>query len=408
MARRVETMEAFSLFQDMFVLDQLVYAAGAAVARGQPLAPAGLTVSSFSGDSIDGLVPEWRALELRTPHAATAFQSCDLLLHWARHFTNKRNELRVVAVRERGELVLVWPLAVEKTPFGRVACWAGDPVGQYGDVVAAEGGARDAWIETAFAETGNWGDVDFLCLRGVRADGAIAGWAANKGRPLGASAEAPVCDTSSFADAKSFADARWPALKHNKRRWKKLATLGDIHFEVLGPGDRAAELVARGFAFKREWLATRGLYGRALIDRRTEDCLAALARDTSASSGMTVSHLSVGGETAAVEIGFRRCGRHYAYMGTFSSAFAKQGPGNLATELTIRDCIEQGLCEYDPLPPAVDYKLAWSNARVPVHDYGVVLTWSGYAALASVAFIRPAAKSLYEKLPLTVRRRLRK
>lgn len=400
-------MESILFFQDMFVLDQLVYAAGAAFTRGRPLAPAGVTVSSVTGDGLPAFLPEWRALELRAPHAATPFQSCDLILQWARHFADERNELRVIAVRDRGELVLVWPLAVEKTPFGRIACWAGDPVGQYGDVLAAEGGARDTWIDTAFAEIGDWGDTDFLCLRGVRADGAIARWAAGKGRPLGASTEAPVCDTSSFADAESFANARWPETKRNRRRTKKLAALGDIHFEVLGPGERAAELVARGFAFKRDWLAARGLYGRALIDRRTEDCLAALARDLSANSGITVSHLSVGGETAAVEIGFRRGGRHYAYMGTFSSAFAKQGPGNLATELTIRDCIEQGLSEYDPLPPADDYKLAWSNARVPVHDYGVVLTWSGYAALAWASILRPGAKALYEKLPLALRRRLR-
>ncbi|MAM94202.1 GNAT family N-acetyltransferase [Parvibaculum sp.] len=408
MVRRVETMDAFLFLQDMLVLDQLVYAAGAAVVRGQSLAPVGLTVSSFSGDSIDELVPEWRALELRRPHAATAFQSCDLLLHWARYFTNERNELRVVAVREKGELVLVWPLAVEKTPFGRIAGWAGDPVGQYGDVVAAEGGARDAWIERAFAEIGNWSDVDFLCLRGVRADGAIAGWAARRAREIGPVLEAPAFDAASFADAATFVAARWPEAKRNEKRMKKLAALGDIHFEVLAPGERAAELVARGFAFKREWLASRGLYGRALIDRRTEDCLVALARDDTAASGITVSHLTVGGESAAVEIGFRRGGKHYAYMGTFSPAFAKQGPGHVATEFTIRDCIDRGLTEYDPLPPVADYKLSWSNASVSVRDYGVVLTWSGYAALAWMSIVRPAAKTLYEKLPLTLRRRLRK
>jgi len=60
------------------------------------------------------------------------------------------------------------------------------------------------------------------------------------------------------------------------------------------------------------------------------------------------------------------------------------------------------------LPPAADYKLAWSNASVPVHDYGIVLTWGGYVALAWASILRPAAKALYEKLPLTVRRYLRK
>lgn len=401
-------MEAILFLQETLILDQLVYAAGVALSRGRAgtAEAAGLEVVSLSGEAVQDLVPEWRALEEREPAAATAFQSCDLILHWARCFSNERNELRVVAVRERGELVLVWPLAVEAGPFGRIARWAGDPVGQYGDVVAARGAACEVWIEAAFAEIGRWEDIGFLCLRGVREDGAIAEWLARKGRPLGSPEQALVFDAAPFADAEAFASARWPELKRNRRRMKKLAEIGNVEFGIAGPGEEARALVARAFAFKREWLAERGLYGRALIDSRTEECLLALAGDPA--SAIAVSSLSVGGEIAAVEIGFRRGGRHYAYMGSFSPAFAKQGPGNLTTEFTIRDCIGQGLGEYDPLPPAADYKLAWSNASVPVHDYGIVLTWGGYVALAWASILRPAAKALYEKLPLTVRRYLRK
>lgn len=401
-------MEAVLFLQDALILDQVIYAAGAALARGRSKeASADVTAASFRGEAAQTLAAEWRALEARCPQAATAFQSASLVLAWARYFSDARTEFRLVTVRRQGELVLVWPLAVETTPFGKVACWAGDPIGQYGDVVAADGSAREGWIDSAFAEIGNWGDVDFLCLRGVRSDGAIAGWAARRGREIGPASEAPVFDAASFGDAASFKAARWPEVKRNEKRLRKLATLGDVHFEVLGPGAQAAALVLRAFAFKRDWLAARGLYGRALIDRRTEQCLAALAGDTASASGLVVSHLSTGGETAAIEIGFRRGGRHYAYMGAFSPDYAKHGPGMIAAGLTIGDCIEAGLDEYDPLPPASDYKLAWSNRRVTVRDYGVVLTWTGYAALASAAWVRPTAKKLYEKLPLKIRRGLR-
>ncbi len=401
-------MEAILFLQEALFLDQVVYAAGAAISRvRRKEAPSDIVAGSLVGEEAEGLAEEWRMLEARSPHAATAFQSCDLVLAWARHFTGTRTEFRLVTVRVQGELVLVWPLAVERTPFGRVASWAGDPIGQYGDVVAAEGTAREKWIAAAFAEIGRRGDVDFLCLRGVRADGAIARWAARKGREIGPASEAPAFDAAPFADAAAFEAARWPEMKRNRRRTKKLGEMGDLRFEMVEPGLQAAALVARAFAFKRDWLAERGLYGRALIDRRTEACLLALARDTEAASGLAVSHLAIGGETAAIEIGFRRGGRHYAYMGAFSPAFAKHSPGVLATEFTIRDCLAAGLSEYDPLPPASEYKLAWSNRRVAVRDYGVVLSWTGYAALASAAVIRPAAKSIYEKLPLNIRRRLR-
>lgn len=401
-------METILFLQEALFLDQLIYAAGAAIPRGRRAEAASeIVAASLKGEAAGRLADEWRALEARAPHAATAFQSCDLVLAWARHFTDARTELRVVTVRCHGELVLVWPLAVERTPFGRTASWAGDPIGQYGDVVAPESTMREAWIDAAFAEIGRWDDVDFLCLRGVRADGAIAAWAARKGREIGPTSEAPSFDAAPFGNEQAFEAARWPELKRNRRRAKKLGAMGDIRFEMVTPGAKASMLVARAFAFKRNWLAERGFYGRALIDRRAEACLAALAHGKGPDSGLVVSHLSVGGKSAAIEIGFRRGGRHYAYMGAFSPAFAKHGPGVLATEFTIRDCLAAGLSEYDPLPPVSEYKLAWSNRRVAVRDYGVVLSWSGYAALASAAFIRPAAKWLYEKLPLTVRRRLR-
>lgn len=401
-------MEAILLLQETMIFDQLVYAVGAALTRGRVSEEADeVAAFTLAGESAQALAVEWRALEKRAPQAGTAFQTCDLVLAWEQYFADERTEIRVVGVREHGELVLVWPLAVETTPLGRTACWAGDPIGQYGDVVAAQGKARVEWIDAAFQEIGRWGDVSLLRLPGVRADSAIAPWATRRGKQIGEMAEAPVLDMARFSDLEAFLAESWPQAKRNAKRMRKFNSLGGMTFEMVGPGRRAAALVEQAFAFKRDWLAARGLYGRALIDNRTEECLATLAGDEAAKSGLAVSCLSVGGEVAAIEIGFRRAGRHYAYMGTFSPDFAKHSPGFVVTELTIRDCVEAGLSEYDPLPPADEYKLAWSNKRVGVRDYGVVLSWSGYPALAWAAVIRPAAKALYERLPLKLRRGLR-
>lgn len=401
-------MEAVLFLQEALVLDQLIYAAGAALTRGrEKAAAAGAEAGSYVGAEVHALAPEWRALEADYPEAGTAFQSCDLILAWERHFADARNELRIVTVRQQGELVLVWPLAIETTPFGRVACWAGDPIGQYGDVIAA-GAARDEWIDAAFAEIGRDDKIGFLCLRGLRADSAIGTWAARRGIALGPAAEAPVLDTTGFGGLDGFMAEDWPLARRNAKRMRKFDTMGGMGFEIVGPGQEAAALVAKAFAFKRDWLAARGLYGRAFTDKRMEECLTEFAGDATASSGLAVSHLTVDGETAAIEIGFRRGGRHYAYMGTFAPGFAKHSPGFVVTELTIRDCVEQGIAEYDPLPPAAEYKLAWSNARVAVHDYGIVLGWGGYLSLAVAAWARPAAKRLFERLPLKIRQKLRK
>lgn len=407
-------METLLILQETVLLEPLFYLAGlvgtaTADDRVEPAEARGLSVATLSTPaSVAALAPEWRALEARASATATAFQACDLHLVWARHFCDAQTELRLVTLRRNGRLVLVWPLAVRQTALGGVASWAGDPIGQYGDVVVEAGPERDRWIEAAFREIGAWGDVAFLHLCGVRADSAVARWAGKRGRRIGATQEAPALDHRPFESAEAFAKAGWPQAKRNVKRIRKLESLGGMNFEMVEPGERAQALVAEAFGFKRAWLDRQGHFGRAFIDGRVEACLTELAGDAGLRSGLVVSHLAVGGETAAVEIGFRHGGIHYAFMGAFSPDFAKHSPGFVVTEMTIRSCVEApDVGEYDPLPPADEYKLAWSNRRVKVRDYAVVMGWAGFAAFLYAAHLRPALKALYERLPLKVRQGLR-
>ncbi|MBX3496769.1 MAG: GNAT family N-acetyltransferase [Parvibaculum sp.] len=406
-------MEALLILQEGLLLDQLLYAAGligTATADERVEAPSpDIAVTTLRRpEAVEALAPEWRALEARAAASATAFQACDLHLVWARHFCDADTGLRVVTLRKNGRLVLVWPLAVSWRAFGCVATWAGDPIGQYGDVVVEAGPERDRWIEMAFREIGAWGDASFLHLCGVRADSAVARWAGSRGRKIGPTQEAPALDHSTFENAEVFAKAGWPQAKRNAKRIRKFESMGGMDFEMVEPGDKAQALVAAAFGFKRAWLDRQGHFGRAFIDARLEACLTELAGDASLRSGLVVSHLAVGGETAAIEVGFRHGGIHYAFMGAFSPDFAKHSPGFVVTELTIRSCVEAAdVGEYDPLPPADDYKLAWSNRRVKVRDYGVVLDWPGYASWFYAAHLRPALKTLYARLPLKLRQGLR-
>lgn len=407
-------MEALLILHEVALLEPLLYATGligtaTADERAEVREARGVAAATLrTPEAVRAMAPEWRALEARASATATAFQSCDLHLVWARHFCDARTELRLVTLRKNGRLVLVWPLAVRQTALGGVASWAGDPIGQYGDVVVEAGPERDRWIEAAFREIGAWGDVSFLHLCGVRADSAVARWAARRGRKIGLTQEAPALDHSPFENAEAFAQAGWPQAKRNAKRIRKFESMGGMQFETLEPGEKAQALVAAAFGFKRAWLDRRGHFGRAFIDTRLEACLTELAGDAGLRSGLVVSHLAVGGETAAIEIGFRHGGIHYAFMGAFAPDFAKHSPGFVVTELTIRSCVEApDVGEYDPLPPADDYKLAWSNRRVKVRDYGFVLGWSGYAAHLYAAHLRPALKTLYERLPLKLRQGLR-
>jgi len=340
--------------------------------------------------------PEWERLEHSSPNPVTAFQSFSFQHAWAQSFHGATVQMRFVAVRESGKLVLVWPLAVEKSVMGLRGVWSGAPLAQYGDVVVASGARRAEWIEAASREISSWSDVTYLDFSRVRADAAIADWLKRHAMAKGEVQQSPVTDLTRL----KFDSA---VLTRNEKRLKRLRAQGEVAFELL-EGEAAKPLIAQAFAFKNEWARQKGFYGGALADERVAQVLESMAAHR---SGLAVTRLSIGGETAAIEIGFQHNGRHYAFMGAFAPDFAKLSPGHVLTEMTIRRCAHDGLTQYDPLPPSDSNKQAWSNKAVPVRDYGMVLTARGMIAHLLSARLRPLAKRVYEGLPLGVRRALR-
>ncbi len=348
-------------------------------------------------EALAAIAPEWRGLERMSGASLSAFQTYAFQSTWAQRFHGAGPEMRFVTVRDNGKLVLVWPLSVQKTIMGMSAGWAGAPIAQYGDVVMAPGRERKAWLDMAAREISAWGDITYLDFGRVREDAGVAGWLAEHAVEKGEALHSPVLDLSHFNQRE------WKQQARNEKRLKKLGELGEVRFELV-QGARAASLVETAYQFKNEWAARKGFYGSALRDERIVGCLEELARHEGA---LFVSCLSVGGREAAIEIGFRHGGKHYAFMGAFSPEFARYSPGHLATEMTIRQCVEDGLVQYDPLPPEDEYKLAWSNRRLRVKHYGMVLTFTGLVSHVFSARLRPAMKRLYHRLPVSLRRVLR-
>lgn len=396
-------MEAGLLFEGALIADDLTHFVALLGARAEAWAFARAaesreTLNTALIESPEDLAligPEWESLEQSCPNPVTAFQSFAFQNAWAQGFHGKGAEMRFVIVRDKGRLVLVWPLAIEKSVMGLKAGWSGAPIAQYGDVVMAPGAARAEWLEAASREIASWGDISYLDFSRVRADAAIADWLTRHATLKGEAQESPVTQLS-----RPGFDAA--ALVRNEKRLKRLKAKGEVSFELV-EGAAAQPFIAQAFAFKNEWAQRKGLYGGALADERVADVLSRV----SAEGGVAVTRLAINGETAAIEIGFRQGGHHYAFMGAFAPDFAKMSPGHVLTELTIRRCAEDGLKQYDPLPPNDAHKKAWSNASLPVRDYGMVLTARGMLAHLFSARLRPFAKRVYESLPLPVRRALR-
>lgn len=356
--------------------------------------------------ALEAIARDWRDLEAAPGSRTTPFQTFDFHRIWAHHFAGD-NELRVVTVRESGRLVLILPLAVSRTPMGRVARWAGDPILQYGDVVAAPEGDVASWLDAAFAELIRPGDISVLSLRRIRADAAIAGWAAARLEAVGAADEAMEIDLCGFTEPGDYARARSSRTARNRRRRNKLAQIGDVAFRMIDGGEEARKLARAALDLKRQWLEQQGQYSRAFADPRTSACLVDMAAHEPAGSGVVTASLEVGGTPAAVEIGMVHNGRYCAFLGAFDPALSKHSPGQVQMQDSIEWCIARRLGCYDLMAPADEYKRQLASRSVSVQDYTGLLGLTGLPAAIWSTYAPRGAKAAFQLLPRSLRSAIR-
>lgn len=365
--------------------------------------PDTFAMSTLRGEAaLDAIAQEWCELQAAAGSTTTPFQTFDFHRIWARHFAGD-DELRIITVRESGRLVLILPLAVDRTPMGRVARWAGEPILQYGDVIAAPHADPAPWLDAAFAELTRPGDIGVLSLRRIRADAAIAGWAAGRLDPVGTADEAMEIDLSEFSEPGDYARARSSRAARNRRRRNKLAQMGDVAFRLVDGGEEARKLACAALELKQRWLADQGQYSRAFADPRTAACLVDMAAHRPADSGVVTASLEIGGKPAAVEIGMVHNGRYCAFLGAFDPALSKHSPGQVQMQDSIEWCIARRLDCYDLMAPADEYKRQLASRSVAVQDYTGLLGLAGLPAAIWSTYAPRSAKAAFQMLPRSLR-----
>src|SRR5262249_31241053 len=121
----------------------------------------------------DGLEAEWNALFDRAGRPQNVFQQFGWLWHWANHYADREVGLSIVIGRRNGRLVLVWPLVMTRIAGLKKLSWMGEPVSQYGDVLAdSEENAIDL-LHSSWAYIQSLG-ADIISLRRIRSDGAVS------------------------------------------------------------------------------------------------------------------------------------------------------------------------------------------------------------------------------------------
>ncbi len=375
---------------------------------------AGVEVGFISDRAaFDALEDDWNRLFLRAGRPTQYFQTFNWLWHWSNHYFSTATKiwaatrLAIVTVRRHGELVLVWPLVVERSAGLDCLTWMGGPVTQYGDIlVDPEAGDSMELIRTSWDCIMARLAPDIVRLRKVREDAAVAPFLAQIGATQGERQRAPYLDLKSAPDFETY-EQRYSAKarKNRRRQMRRLDERGTAHFSSDRGGAAARELATLALLLKRAWLKDRGLVSPALADRRMTGFFADVAECRVRDAGCRVSALTSAGEAAAIEIAFECKGRRLVHVIVYGLKFDKAGAGNLLVEQSVRQAKAEGIETFDLLAPGDAYKLDWADGSVGVADYSVPVSRAGRAYTALyLGAVRTFLKTGLAAMPASLRR----
>jgi CelD/BcsL family acetyltransferase involved in cellulose biosynthesis len=356
--------------------------------RPQPGNASGVTV--YAGDdAVERTRGIWRTLEFSGARG-TAFQSLAMAEATCEAHRRKGETPLIVVVTRRSKPVLLFPAVVGRARGLRGVRFLGDPLIQYGDVLAAPDAAPDDFA-AAWQEITNPRHGHYVHLRKVRADAALAPF-------LEHAAHAVATYRAPYRCLESAAEHCSHKAKDLRRRRRRLAEYGDVAFRILH-GNHVAEALHAALTRKRAWLAGRGLSSAVVGDADWEHSLYRLSTAARGGIRLAAAQLVIDGKPAATEIAIEDGRRWCAFLGTTEPAFARGGPGHVQIDETVAWCAAQGYAEYDLLAPADDYKRTIANNGVEVRDYAVATSLRGNAAVSALR-AAPAVKEGLARLPV--------
>ncbi|MGQ0457601.1 MAG: GNAT family N-acetyltransferase [Hyphomicrobium sp.] len=354
-----------------------------------------------SREAFDALEDEWNALFERAGRDIHVFQTFNWNWHWANHFlrtdgaTAPGYRLAIVAGRQNGRLVAVWPLVQARAHGVTHITWMGDPIGQYGDVLIDALPNADAILREGWAFLSANVSADVMYLRRVRADASIAPLLDAIGAIATDRQVAPFLDLTTASTYERYEERYTARSKRNRRRLaRRIADDKAMTFERHDSRADARKLALSAIDFKSQWLKDRGLISGGLSDPRTACFFADVAEARERPVGCILGALNLDGVPAAIDVSIRWKGRVVAHVMAYDLKHEKSGVGALRLEQSLRDSYAHGVEVFDLMAPGDSYKREWADGAVDVVDWAVPLTlkWRAYAH-AYLKFARPHLKA---------------
>lgn len=371
--------------------------------------PSPFDVEFYSGaTALEGLKDEWNALDDAAQGRTTVFQThaWNTRIAGASGAGSSNGSICIGVVRAGGEPKVILPLIVKEKRGVRVASWLGEPLLQYGDVVAGLGSvsSQAESLSSALYEGLITADIcDVLHLRSVRDDALIKPFLQRYGKVAGRCRVAPAIDLNEFASYEDYSKSlNAKSRKSRRRNRRKIAEHGKLAVHIKPPKHFSEPIVQTAIDLKNLWLDRRGETSRVFSDRSMTELFSDLSNEL---PNTVISSMTCDNEVAAVEIGFLHKNSYFSYLGAVNGDFASFGPGALLLEDTISWAFDQSVTSFDFLAPEDPYKRSWARSDVSVDDYAVALSARGSVyTTAVIEWGLPMARAIWDQLPASVRR----
>jgi CelD/BcsL family acetyltransferase involved in cellulose biosynthesis len=357
-------------------------------------------------ERLPALAAKWEALNIGRDHDAPFFQSYVWNMLVARVRTaarGKRFKLLVATVWEAEELVGLWPLSLQRTNGVWVACSLDDPFGQFAGVAFAREDQIAPGVAAIIAALR--GLADALQIEAVVVGSHLHASLQRHGAEATGYQDSVVADLRPYPSFEAFTKSVNSKTRMNLRnRRNKLDALHRIEHVVAERRETLDPLLRQTFESRVSWLHRNGRTSPAFRAPEFRTLVAQLPYTDGI--GLVGFAFNADATCMSSHFGFEYRGRYYAYMSAMDPAFEQYSPGRIHLGLLIESCYARGLEGVELMPPAIRYKLEWSDNTKRIETMSLPFTTKGRLALNVVGWLIPKIRSLSRLLPERLRKTL--
>ncbi len=360
-------------------------------------------------DGVEGLRPEWEALEKTSSSTLTFFQS----YAWCHHVASIRlarsasNYRPCIAhIRDANDcLIGLWPLSIQRQGSCQIVQNLDAPFGQFAGMLLREPGDAVSCVAAVVRELKNVAWFDGIqIMRVVKESPLSKGLNELQGR-IERSDQAIYLD---FRQFRSFDDYhRTVATKTRKNlrnALNRMRRAHEVEHHVTDDAVKDGGVIAQAFDERLTWMELGGKTTPAFRDPDFRRLLEALPKADPAIS-LLGFELKTASDAVSTQWGFRYQNRYYAYMSARNLGFDAFSPGQVHLGMVIKACHELGIDVIELMAPPSEYKLKWTKMGKQIDDFSLALSPKGFIYLDIWhGKMRKALKWAFDHFPKGVRR----